>query len=70
MRRKDLCLFGTLALAISLPACGDSGNPGVIPASKDAQSTRQAIENPSGAKETKKVALPKGVGSLPPQPPK
>ena len=68
MRRKHHWLFGALALMIGMPGCTQDGNPGEVPASKDAASTHAAIENPSGIKEKKAVG--KAANDLPPQPPK
>lgn len=64
--RPYLC---ACALAVFVAGCGGEPNPGTIPASSDAGSTHDAIENPAGVKE-KASTKKKAANELPPQPPK
>ena len=62
-----VAVFGML---VFVAGCSSEGNPGVIPASTDAASTHDAIENPAGIKEKASAKKTKAANSLPPQPPK
>lgn len=69
MKRHWQSLACSLTLAALVSGCSGEGNPGVIPASKDAKSTHDAIENPAGIKD-KGAPAKKKANDLPPQPPK
>ncbi len=69
MNRHWQSLACSLTLAALLSGCAGEGNPGVIPASSDAKSTHDAIENPAGIK-AKAAPKKKAANELPPQPPK